>query len=441
MTFLTSFRVKAMLFVVSVYFVLVGGALVIGHFFHAEKHDLPWLLTAAHVIAFVMACGYLYRSLSLYGEQLAMLRRSARHIRRALDENDYERAKVRVSGQDEFADLSLAFNNLVDSLLEGHRHREAVEQALIHLNQSLELKVEERTNQLVQQNQMLDAANRHLKETQAQLLQAEKMASIGQLAAGVAHEINNPLGFVSSNLATLVDYVNSYLAMLAALNDKLEAAHASSTTLQVQDIEALLHEQNISVINEDIMPLLDESIEGLTRVGEIVMGLKLFSRIDTDERQYFDVNDCIKTTLTMVNNKLKYTCEVHQDLGLVPAVMINVGKISQILTNLFVNAAQAMESSGQFGKLSIRTYADDSFVYVDVSDTGGGIQPEHMAKLFTPFFTTKPEGEGTGLGLSISFNIAQDHGGHLSVKSDYGTGSCFTLSLPIPALEELPDDH
>lgn len=368
--------------------------------------------------------------------QLKVLRSGARKIARSVENNHYTDNKVKVTGSDELAELSEAFNQLADSLFEEYKRRATVETELTELNRSLEQKVQDRTTLLQQKNALLQSTNKDLKEAQVQLLQAEKMASVGQLAAGVAHEINNPVGFVGSNLSTLSDYISTYQLLFAEMQSVINTTDDRERLQKLEQLKQRFEQHDIDFINEDVIPLIRESSEGLERVSEIVKGLKLFSRIDSDEKQWFDINDCVRTTLSMVNNKLKYISDVKVELSAIPRVFINVGKISQVITNLLINAGQAIEATEKHGHIRIATTADNKQVSVHIEDTGGGIKPEHIDKLFNPFFTTKPEGQGTGLGLSISFGIAEEHGGTLSVRSDEGKGSCFTLTLPLTPPED-----
>ncbi len=284
--------------------------------------------------------------------------------------------------------------------------------------------------ELEKKNRLVDSLKKDLQDTQRQLLQAEKMASVGQLAAGVAHEINNPVGFVSSNMATLADYISTYQMVMGQMLECTQCDDKSDLEAKKVKLKAAIEEHDIEFINEDILSLVEESAEGLNRVSEIVKGLRLFSRIDSDDRQWFDINQCMQTTLSMVNNKLKYICQQETRFGEVPRVYINVGKITQIFTNLLINAGQAIEATGKQGQIIVKSWLEDEFVHISVTDSGCGIKQEHLDKLFHPFFTTKPEGQGTGLGLSISFGIAEEHGGSLKVISKEGVGSTFTLVLP-----------
>ncbi len=382
-------------------------------------------------------CSYLLGSFLM--SQLHQLHEGAKHLGDAVKNNDYREVFVPVRGKDELSELAEAFNQLVERLKEENEQRQRAQDELKELNTLLEEKVQDRTSLLNQKNYQLQEANKDLKETQVQLLQAEKMASVGQLAAGVAHEINNPVGFVGSNIATLSEYVATYQMIFSQINVALKAKEDKARDAALKELENMLANQDMAFINEDITELLADSQEGLHRVAEIVKGLKLFSRVDSDQMQQHNINDCVRTTLAMVNNQLKYICTVETHLGKVPDVLMNVGKISQVITNLLINAGQAIEATGKNGRIIITTCKLNDFIELRVEDTGCGIPASHLDKLFNPFFTTKPEGQGTGLGLSISFGIAQEHGGSLSATSIEGKSSTFVLTLPINS--EASENH
>ena len=389
-----------------------------------------WTVTLAFLeFILVGLCSYLLGSYLM--SQLHQLHEGAKRLGDAVKNNSYQDVFVPVRGTDELSELAEAFNQLVERLKEEHAQRQYAQDELKELNTLLEEKVQDRTALLHQKNYQLQEANKDLKETQVQLLQAEKMASVGQLAAGVAHEINNPVGFVSSNISTLSEYVATYQMIFSQINAVLNEQDEGKRASALSELEKMLANQDMAFINEDITDLLSDSRDGLSRVAEIVKGLKLFSRVDSDHMQQHNINDCVRTTLAMVNNQLKYICTVETHLGKVPDVAMNVGKVSQVVTNLLINAGQAIESTGKNGKITITTCTAGKFVELRVEDTGCGIPSSHLDKLFNPFFTTKPEGQGTGLGLSISFGIAQEHGGTLSATSKEGEGSVFTLALPI----------
>jgi two-component system NtrC family sensor kinase len=394
------------------------------------KRVRTWTLTLAAIeLGLIALCSFLLGSYLM--SQLKQLRAGARHLGAAVKDKNYQNISVKVRGKDELSELAEAFNQLVELLKEENTHRERVEGELKELNSLLEVKVKQRTSLLNQKNFQLEEANKDLKEAQVQLLQAEKMASVGQLAAGVAHEINNPVGFVNSNMHTLSEYVSTYQMIFQQLNDVLLKDTDTHQDEAIKQLRNIIQQQDMEFINSDISELITDSKDGLIRVAEIVKGLKLFSRVDSDEMQSYNLNDCVRTTLAMVNNQLKYICSVETHLGSIPHIMMNMGKISQVVTNLLINAGQAIESTGVQGTITITTREFDGNVELSIQDTGCGIESSHLDKLFNPFFTTKPEGQGTGLGLSISFGIAQEHGGTLHASSKDGEGSCFTLCLPI----------
>ena len=368
--------------------------------------------------------------------QLHSLRQGAKDMLKAIPTQNYRSVAIPIKGRDELSELAMSFNTLVNTLAEEYENRSGAQDELRELNRLLENKVKERTQALSDKNAELENANKHLKETQQQLLQAEKMASVGQLAAGVAHEINNPIGFVSSNLSTLKDYLSLFQILL----DMAKKLHSDGATealkARVDELQAFYAQHDLDFIDEDIGPLIDESAEGLQRVSEIVKGLKIFSRIDSEESQWYDLNHCLNTTLTMVNNKLKYICKVEKQFADLPKVYFNLGKLTQVFTNLLINAGQAIEVTGKQGVISISTKQEGDFVKVRIQDTGCGISQENLEKLFNPFFTTKPEGQGTGLGLSITYGIIQEHGGQIQVSSTPGEGSIFELALPINGLDD-----
>ncbi|NVK55583.1 MAG: GHKL domain-containing protein [Alteromonadaceae bacterium] len=363
--------------------------------------------------------------------QLKALRRGAKDMLKAIPEKNYQDISITIKGNDELAELAGSFNTLVKTLANESDYRDKAETELKELNVSLEKIIAERTQALLDKNIELEQSNKDRKEAQQQLFQAEKMASVGQLAAGVAHEINNPVGFVSSNLNTLDDYL-TLIQLLLALAKNLDANEPDDVLRKrVEELQLFYTQHDMDFISADVAPLIKESREGLKRVSEIVKGLKVFSRIDSDEQQWYDLNHCLNTTLTMVNNKLKYICKVETHFAELPNMYFNLGKITQVFTNLLINAGQAIEETGEQGVITITTQLVDNAAKVTIKDTGGGIADVNMDKLFNPFFTTKPEGQGTGLGLSISYGIIQEHGGNIDVESKPGEGTVFTVTLPL----------
>ncbi|MHB1159531.1 MAG: PAS domain S-box protein [Chloroflexota bacterium] len=283
-----------------------------------------------------------------------------------------------------------------------------------------------------------------LKQPQAVLIQWEKMASIGQLAAGVAHEINNPMGFINSNLNTLGEYVRD----LKQYVDKVEDTHrailgrlGTEVAPHLDEIGRLRKELDLDYVLGDVDKLIAESVEGAQRVKGIVQDLSIFSRADTGARQLADVNSILDSALNIVWNQLKYTCNVVKEYGEVPAVPCNSSQLVQVFVNLLVNAGQAIEK-GKQGHIRIRSYVTEDRVHMEVSDNGKGIPRESLKKIFDPFFTTKPVGQGTGLGLSISYSLVKNHGGRIRVSSEVGVGTTFTVELPMnPPLQEKPAEE
>lgn len=307
--------------------------------------------------------------------------------------------------------------------------RKAAEQVLLDSRAQLETEVAVRTAQLTEANARLQREkeeqlqlNRKLSDTQAQLLQSEKMASVGQLAAGVAHEINNPIGFVMSNIHTLRDYVESLLQVIDAY-DQLGR--------DTDEITGLKQKVDYAFLRDDIGKLLLESEDGVERVKHIVQDLKDFSHVDQAEWKPADLNSGLESTLNIVHNELKYKAVVVRDLQPLPLIECLPQQLNQVFVNLLVNAAHAID---QQGTITVRTQAVADGVSVEISDTGHGIAPEHLGRIFDPFFTTKPVGHGTGLGLSIAYGIVTKHGGRIEVTSAVGKGSTFRIVLPLHPL-------
>ncbi len=263
-----------------------------------------------------------------------------------------------------------------------------------------------------------------LKQSQVQLLQSEKLASVGQLVAGVAHEINNPVGFVMSNCDTISRYMERISEIL-----KLYAAGAPATRIAERKKEL-----KIDFIMEDLSSLLKENREGLERIGSIVKNLRDFSRIDEKrEMTETDINTCLKDSLMIANNEIKYHADVKTDFGTIDPVLCNAGEINQVFLNILVNAAQAIkeQSRSDRGHISVRTWQDDKSVFCEIGDDGPGMPENVQKRIFEPFFTTKEVGKGTGLGLSISYDIiVNKHKGAISVDSEVGKGTRFFLMLP-----------
>ena len=285
--------------------------------------------------------------------------------------------------------------------------------ALVVDNANLRTEQMERIEGLSQLNEEMRAMNVQLQATQQQLLQSEKMASIGQLAAGVAHEINNPVGYVYSNLGTLNGYVGELLAVVRHLQGKGDGQAPCC---------------DVDFLAEDIPQLMSETREGLDRVKKIVQDLKDFSRIDkSDDWEDANLVKGLESTLNIVQNEIKYKAAVVKELVPLPDVSCLPTQLNQVFMNLLVNAAQAIPHRGT---ITLRSGFDDAHVWVEIGDDGCGIPPEVQARIFEPFYTTKPVGKGTGLGLSVSYSIVQKHNGRIELASAPGQGTRFRVVLP-----------
>ncbi len=262
------------------------------------------------------------------------------------------------------------------------------------------------------------------------LVRAERLASIGQLAAGVAHEINNPVGYITSNLGTLEEYMSFLTSLVKALDayrDATTMGDAAAQARALTRIAKLESEEDLAYVLGDIDDLLRETLQGSQRVREIVANLQRFARTDTTTPADVDVNECIESTLDMVHNQLKYHCKIRKILGPLPAIRCQPAQLNQVFTSLLINASQAIEGQGE---VTVTSEATVDEVLVHIEDSGCGIPPDVISRIFDPFFTTRDVGQGTGLGLWIAHGIVRKHGGCIDVRSDPGRGSTFTVRLP-----------
>lgn len=337
------------------------------------------------------------------------------------------------------------------------------EEALWHAHNDLEIKVEKRTQELFVTNQELTAMNEvfqneimerkraeeqlaqknhelkvaygNLENAQSQIIQQEKMASIGQLAAGVAHEINNPIGFIISNLDSLRGYterMKNFFKVQAEVTAELkkvcvEKGNQEQIAPLFAEICEAKKKLKVDYIVEDTGDLISETLEGALRVKKIVQGLKGFARMN-DENMLANLNEGIESTMHIIWNEIKYKASLTKELGDIPLTRCNPGQLNQVFMNLLVNAAQAIEVKGD---IFVKTWVAENNINVSIRDTGSGIKPEALTKIFDPFYTTKEVGKGTGLGLSISYDIIKKHGGEIQVESEVGIGTIFTLKIPI----------
>jgi len=265
-----------------------------------------------------------------------------------------------------------------------------------------------------------------LEEAHNQLLQSEKMASIGSLAAGVAHEINNPIGFVASNLGSLGSYLDDLFTVIDSYAQELNLLKPNNQSAQ------LAKQMDLTYLKDDTHILLAECMDGIGRVKRIVQDLKDFSHVDHGEWIVTNIHQGLDSTLNIVNNEIKYKATVEKRYGQVPEIACIGSQLNQVFMNLLVNAAHAIEGQG---KITVETGVKDQEVFVKISDTGSGIKSENLTRIFDPFFTTKPVGKGTGLGLSLSYGIVKRHNGRITVDSEVGQGSTFTVWLPVSQIQ------
>ncbi len=291
---------------------------------------------------------------------------------------------------------------------------------LAALNAELERRVAERTA-------ALEGALAEVERTREQLLQSEKMSAIGQLAAGIAHEINNPVGFVSSNLASLKQYVARLLDLVNGM-EQVALGPSSPASLDAE-IRALKEQADFTFLREDLGDLLVETTEGLDRVKKIVQDMKVFSHVDEAAWEVAELHDILDSTLNVVAHELKYKAEVERRYGDLRPIRCLPAQLGQVFMNILVNAAQAIRQMP--GHIVVETRPLEGGVELVIEDNGTGMPPEVIKRIFEPFFTTKPAGTGTGLGMSISYEIVKRHGGDLWVDSTPGEGSRFTLRLPL----------
>ena len=298
-----------------------------------------------------------------------------------------------------------------------------------------EVELVHRNTELTTLNRELVALNQEVTQAQEHLLQSEKLASIGLLAAGVAHEINNPIGFVLSNVGALGEYIDDLLLLLNRYQD---AEPCIVDTLERDGLVDFRIKMNIDYLREDIPVLIKETQDGISRVKKIVEDLKNFSRVDSQhEWREVDIHDEIESTLNIANNEIRYKADVIREYGELPLVECLPSEINQVIMNLLVNASHAIGQ--ERGKITIRTGHEGQQAWFEVADTGCGIAAEHLAHIFDPFFTTKPVGKGTGLGLSLSYGIVKKHDGKIEVQSEIGIGTCFRVTLPLVHSPRLSD--
>ncbi len=270
--------------------------------------------------------------------------------------------------------------------------------------------------------------------TQSQVIHTTKLASLGQMIAGVAHEMNTPIGFVKSNVEVVRDLLGEYRTLVQKCLQGFDVMLAAdlSKPQTIEPLRRAMTKVRDALANDtrlaDGDDLLKDSVDGLTQIANLVRNLKGFARVDRDGMDMFDLNESVESALMIAGHQLRDRIEVKKELGTIPKIRGVASQINQVLLNLITNAAQAMDDRGT---LSVASRRSGDMVEVEITDTGAGIPDDVLPKIFDPFFTTKPVGEGTGLGLSIVHKIVQSHGGSIKVRTAPKKGSTFTVSFPL----------
>jgi len=335
-------------------------------------------------------------------DPIAQLERAAGYVAKG----DYQ-ILLNIDSKDEIGSLASSFLKMTNSLKEARE------------------KIEQDGAALKAQNEELEFTMEQLKETENQLVQSVKMASLGQLTAGVAHEINNPINFVMANVNPLKNDIADLIEVMQKYDETIKANLLND---RFTDVDKLKEELEYPLLLEEIENLLKGIEDGGKRSANIVKGLRNFSRLDENEMKLASINEGLESTLLMLKSSFNNRIDVVKDFGKFPEVLCFPGKLNQVFMNILSNAGQAIESNGT---IFIKTYTDENKVYISIKDTGPGIKEESKNKIFEPFYTTKDVGKGTGLGLSISYGIVKDHDGEIEVKSKIGKGTEFLIVLPL----------
>ena len=324
--------------------------------------------------------------------------------------------EVQIAFPREIGELAKSFNRMMHDLSSSR-------QELERWTGTLEKRVQERTREIEHKNQRLTELIEKMKKIQEQLVHSEKMASLGQLVAGIAHEINNPVNFISSNVRPLKGYISDMKSLILEYEQQFDA-----TSEACERIKQLKSDIEFDFLVDDLDDLIEDVENGATRIKRIVQDLRNFSRLDEAELKTIDIHESLDTTLNLLGHIYGNRIVVQKDYGNIPQVECYAGQLNQVFMNLLANAGQAIPRTG---KVWITTSCDESSLFVTIRDDGKGISEEALPKIFDPFFTTKDVGEGTGLGLSISYGIIEKHRGEITVESKAGQGTQFSLRIPL----------
>ncbi|MBE9396166.1 two-component sensor histidine kinase [Pontibacterium sp. N1Y112] len=288
--------------------------------------------------------------------------------------------------------------------------------------------LEDKARELYFKNQKLEESYKQLKQQQALTMQNEKLATLGTLSAGVAHEINNPLAFVLSNLESLPVYKQAFMQLLkfnqGCIND------SSMPSQFREELKQLIEREDLEFLSEDMSGLIDDTVEGIQRVKEIVQNLRSFSRTQGSDYVEADLLEGISSTIKLLNAELKNSVTLKLDLDPLPRIVCNPNQLNQVFLNLIMNAKHALADSSK-PLIKVTTSVCDEIIHIRIADNGCGMPPEVLKEIFVPFYTTKPIGQGTGMGLAIAYGIVRDHGGKINVRSQVGRGTVFDVELPV----------
>jgi signal transduction histidine kinase len=334
--------------------------------------------------------------------------------------------RVELEAKDELASVGESFNTIGQALVQRNRELEENKK-----------KLEESLHLLEESYGKLEESNARIQEQQTQLIQSEKMASLGQMVAGIAHEVNTPLGFVRNNIEVLDKNQRRLLEVLERyrdLRDSLVNGQLDELEVKLVGIIEASKKIDSGSFSEKVQALIGESIDGIDRIQQLVLDLKNFSRLDEASFKESDLNQGIESTLKIAHNIVKYKAEVIKDYAPELKAECFPARINQVLLNIITNAAQAIEGQGN---IWIKTYKEDGMAVIKIRDNGKGIPQENLKKIFEPFFTTKDVGQGTGLGLSIVYKIIEQHKGTITVQSEVGKGTEFTIKLPVKQSKQI----